>query len=121
MIGELAPGMAALVVLLVLVGATFAVIGSFGLLRLPTFYQRVHPPTMGATLGVACTVAASILRFSSMESGLALQPILIAVFAVITTPVTYMLLVRAATRRDQAVRGERVDDAKLRGSRNSAD
>ena len=54
--GALPPVVAALVALFALLGAAFALIGSFGLLRLRTFYQRVHPPTqrMGAdTLAVA--------------------------------------------------------------------
>jgi multicomponent K+:H+ antiporter subunit G len=55
--------------LLVLVAA-LALIGSFGPLRLPTFYEGVHPPTMGTTLGVAFTVAASILALSAIESRL---------------------------------------------------
>ena len=86
MMETLPPAVAALVALLVLLGAALALIGSFGLLRLPTFYQRVHPPTMGTTLGVGFTLAASILSFSVIESRPALQPIVIAVFAVVTTP-----------------------------------
>ena len=93
---------AVLVALLILLGAALALIGSFGLLRLPTFFQRVHPPTMGTTLGVGSVVAASVLWFSAMESGPVLQAILIAVFAIVTTPVTFMLLVRAAVHRDSA-------------------
>lgn len=107
MTGALPPVVAALVALLVVLGAALALIGSFGLLRLPTFYQRVHPPTMGTTLGVAFTVAAWILLFSALESRLSLQAILIAVFAIVTTPVTYMLLVRAAMHRDPPSRDER--------------
>ena len=106
MIGTASPVVAALVALLVLLGAALALIGSFGLLRLPTFYDRVHPPTMGTTLGVAFTVTASILLFSTLESRFALHPILIVVFATVTTPVTYMLLMRAATRRGRASREE---------------
>lgn len=106
MIGAVPPMVAALVALLVVLGATLALIGSLGLLRLPTFYERVHPPTMGTTLGVAFTAAASILLFSAVESRLSLQAILIAVFATVTTPVTYMLLTRAALHRDP----DRCDD-----------
>ena len=102
MTGTVPPVLAALVAVLVVLGAALALIGSFGLLRLGTFYERVHPPTMGTTLGVGFTVAASILLFSTIESRLALQAILIAVFAFVTTPVTYMLLVRAAMHRDGA-------------------
>ena len=32
--------------ILVVLGATLAFIGSIGLLRLPTFYERVHAPTI---------------------------------------------------------------------------
>ena len=39
--------------LLVLAGAIAAFVGSLGLLRLPTFFERVHAPTMGTTLGAA--------------------------------------------------------------------
>jgi multicomponent K+:H+ antiporter subunit G len=94
------PFIAAVVALLVLVGAALALVGSFGLLRLPTFYERVHPPTMGATLGAGFTLAASVLLFSVLASRPVLHEIIIAVFMVVTTPVTYMLLVRAAVLRD---------------------
>jgi multicomponent K+:H+ antiporter subunit G len=98
----LSPVVAVLVALLVLLGSVLAFIGSIGLLRLGTFYERVHPPTMGTTLGAGCTLIASMLLFSALESRLVLHEILIAVFMVVTTPVTYMLLVRAAMHRDRA-------------------
>jgi multicomponent K+:H+ antiporter subunit G len=102
----LPPIVAALVGVLAILGATFALIGSFGLLRLPTFYQRVHPPTMGTTAGVGLTIAASMLLFSTLESRPVLHEVLIAVFTVVTTPVTYVLLVRAAMHRDRTRREE---------------
>ncbi len=121
MIGALPPAVAALVALLVVLGAALALIGSFGLQRLPTFYERVHPPTMGTTLGVAFTVAPSILVLSVIESRLTLQAILIAVFAIVTAPVTYMLLVRAAIQRDRVSGDERVDKPEMRSPQSSAD
>ena len=99
-VSALSPVLAALVGLLAILGATFALIGSVGLLRLPTFYERVHPPTMGTTAGVGLTLAASILLFSALESRPVLHEIIIAVFTVVTTPVTYVLLVRSAMHRD---------------------
>jgi len=98
----LSPAVAALVALLVVLGAALALIGSVGLLRLRTFYERVHPPTMGTTLGVGFTLVASMLLFTSLESRPVVHEILIAVFALVTTPVTYLLLVRAAVHRDRA-------------------
>jgi multicomponent K+:H+ antiporter subunit G len=97
---ELSPVVAGVVALLVVAAAALALVGSIGLLRLRTFYERIHPPTMGTTLGVGLTIAASMLLFTSLESRPVVHEVLIAVFAVVTTPVTYLLLVRAAVRRD---------------------
>ena len=86
---------------LVLAGALLAFIGSLGLLRMKTFFERVHPPTMGTTLGTAFVLAGSMLYFTALESRLVLHEILIGVFMMLSTPVTYVLLGRAALRRDR--------------------
>lgn len=86
---------------LVLLGAGLTLIGTIGLLRLKDFYARVHAPTLGTTLGIGCILLASILYFSAIESRPVLHEVLITVFVTITTPVTLMLLVRAALHRDQ--------------------
>ena len=49
---------------LVVLGALLAFIGSLGLLRMRTFYERIHPPTLGTTLGLGCVLLASMLVFS---------------------------------------------------------
>jgi multicomponent K+:H+ antiporter subunit G len=98
----LSPLIAGVVALLVVLGAVLVLIGSIGLLRLGTFYERIHPPTMGTTLGAGCTLIASMLLFSALESRLVVHEVVITVFVVVTTPVTYMLLVRAALHRDRA-------------------
>jgi multicomponent K+:H+ antiporter subunit G len=100
MSAQLPPVIAWLVAVLVVAGAAFALIGSIGLLRLSTFYERIHPPTMGTTLGLGLVLLASMLLFSAQESRPVIHEIVIAVFVVLTTPVTYMLLVRAARQRD---------------------
>jgi multicomponent K+:H+ antiporter subunit G len=97
---ELHPVVAWLVAVLVVAGAALALIGSIGLLRLRTFYERIHPPTMGTTLGLGFVLLASMLLFSTIEQRPVIHEIVIAVFVVLTTPVTYMLLVRAARQRD---------------------
>ncbi|MCC7080848.1 MAG: cation:proton antiporter [Burkholderiales bacterium] len=98
------PALSALVTaLLVLAGAALALIGSIGLLRLKTFYERVHAPTMGTTLGMGLVLIASTVLFSVLESRPVLHEMLIAAFMTLTTPVTFLLLVRAARRRQQTV------------------
>ena len=89
------------VALLLLAGAGLALIGSFGLLRLGSFYERVHAPTLATTLGIGCVLIASMLFFSVLQTRFVLHEILIAAMMVITTPVTLMLLARAALYRDR--------------------
>jgi multicomponent K+:H+ antiporter subunit G len=90
--------------ILVILGAFLAFSGSIGLLRLGTFYERVHPPTMGTTLGTGLVLIASMLYFTATESRPVLHEVLIGLFMTVSTPVTYMLLVRAALHRDRAKR-----------------
>lgn len=87
---------------LVVLGALFALAGSLGLLTLKSFYERVHPPTMGATLGTALILVSCAVHFSQVYQHLVLHHLLIGAFMLVTTPVTYMLLVRAALHRDAA-------------------
>jgi multicomponent K+:H+ antiporter subunit G len=93
--------MTTLAALLVLAGALLAFLGAVGLVRLGTFFERVHPPTMGTTLGTMLVLAGSMLYFSALHSRLMLHEILIGLFMTLTTPVTYLLLGRAALRRDE--------------------
>ena len=90
-----------IVSLFVLSGAVLAFLGSLGLLTLKTFYERVHPPTMGTTLGTGLVLVGSMVFFSAHDARPVLHEILIGAFMTITTPVTYMLLVRAALLRDR--------------------
>ena len=65
-----APDISALAALgtaiLLVAGAAITLIGTLGLIRLQTFYQRVHAPTLGTTLGTACIVLASMVYFSAL-------------------------------------------------------
>jgi multicomponent K+:H+ antiporter subunit G len=92
---------AALTALLLLGGAGLTLIGSFGLLRLTSFYDRVHAPTLGTTLGIGGVLLASMLFFSVLQTRLVVHELLIALFTVLTTPVTLILLARAALYRDR--------------------
>nr|WP_246522296.1 monovalent cation/H(+) antiporter subunit G [Neoroseomonas terrae] len=86
---------------LVLLGAGLALVGSIGLLKLRSFYDRIHAPTLGTTLGIGCVLLASMLFFSVLQTRFVLHEILITAFMVVTTPVTLMLLARAALYRDR--------------------
>ena len=93
--------MSTVAAVLVLLGALLAFSGSFGLVRLKTFYERVHPPTMGTTLGAWLVLAGSMLHFGVVEARPVFHEIAIGLFLLFTAPVTYMLLGRAALLRDK--------------------
>jgi len=89
------------VAVLLLAGAGLTLAGSIGLLRLRRFYDRLHAPALAATLGIGCVLIASMLFFSVQQGRFVLHEILIGLFFVVTTPVTLMVLARAALYRDR--------------------
>ena len=104
MISEVPLWAAVLVALLVLGGAGLTLLGSLGLLRAPTFYSRVHPPTLGFTLGMSGILFASLIYFSITGGRLSVRELLLIIFLPVVTPVTMMLLARAALFRDRRLR-----------------
>lgn len=85
--------------LLLVLSGVIALTGSLGLVRLMNFYSRVHAPTMGNTMGVFCLLLASILLSTYLEQRIVLHQLLITVLLVITSPITAVLLMRAAIKR----------------------
>lgn len=100
---ETLPDWAAILIAACLViGAGITLAGTIGLVRFESFYQRIHAPTVGTSFGAFFTLLASILYFSLTEQRPVLHEVLILVFVTVTTPVTLMLLARAALYRDRA-------------------
>jgi multicomponent K+:H+ antiporter subunit G len=81
-------------------GAAITLTGSLGLLRLRSFYERVHAPTLGTTLGTTCVTLASLIYSSTLGGRLVVHELLIIIFVTVTTPISLMVLVRAAVLRD---------------------
>jgi multicomponent K+:H+ antiporter subunit G len=88
---------------LLIVGATFALIGSWGLAHLSDFFKRLHGPTKTVTLGIGCVLVASALWFAR-QGTLSLHELLISVFLFMTAPVSAHLLVKAALALDPSAR-----------------
>ena len=87
--------------MLLIAGGLLVVIGSLGLLRMPDFYARMHPPTMGTTLGTGCVLIASMLTSTALAQRLVIHELLITLFILVTAPVTTTLLMRAARLRSR--------------------
>ncbi|AKA81492.1 Na+/H+ antiporter subunit G [Pseudomonas synxantha] len=84
---------------LLIVSSVFALIGAIGLLRMKSFFQRMHPPALASTLGAWSVALASIIYFSTLKSGPVLHGWLIPILLSITVPVTTLLLARTALFR----------------------
>jgi multicomponent K+:H+ antiporter subunit G len=93
------PWVDALTAVLVVIGALAALIGPFGVLRLGSFFQRVHAPTLGSTLGAWSLTLATVVQVSFERGQLYVHSLLIGVFIALTTPVTPLFLMRAAVFR----------------------
>ncbi len=104
------PVWAAFVVVgLAIAGSALSLLGTIGLTRFKTFYERVHAPTLGTTLGMALVLTASVVWFTIVERRFMPREILIGLFLTVTTPVTLILLARAALFRDRTERDDDTD------------
>jgi multicomponent K+:H+ antiporter subunit G len=88
--------------LLLISGSLLTLIGSFGLLRLPNLFARMHGITLGNTLGLGCVLLASILIASIHAERFVFQEVLITLFMISTSPVTTILLMRSGIYRKRA-------------------
>lgn len=94
--------LAILVGLFALIGSSLTLLGCIGLARFASFYERVHAPTLGTSFGALFILLASVVYFSVTGQRPAFHEVLILIFVSLTTPVTLMLLARAALYRDRA-------------------
>ncbi len=90
-----------LVALLLLASGALALIGAVGLLRLKTFFQRMHAPAVTTSLCIWCVAVAAIVYFSARDGRLELQAWLIMILLAVTAPITTSLLARAALFRQR--------------------
>lgn len=93
---------ALLVSFFLVIGSGLTLIGTIGFSRLPSFYERIHAPTLGTSWGTGGIVMASMIFFTVLATRPVIHEILIGIFVTVTTPVTLMLLARAALHRDRA-------------------
>ena len=99
-IGELA------VSALIVAGAFFLLVGSYGLAKLPDTMRRLHGPTKAATLGMGALLIASMLYFLIARGHLSFHELLITIFMFLTAPVTALMVAKAHFLRDRHRRRE---------------
>jgi len=96
---EMPEWLALLIVMLLLIGSFLTLLGAIGLVTFRNFYDRLHMPTLGTSWGIGALLIASLCYHSWLEGHLVVRELLITVFLMVTTPVTLMMLARAALHR----------------------
>lgn len=94
-----------LISLLIVVGAVFALVGSWGLVRLPTLMERLHGPTKATTLGLGGILLGSVAFFQLDQGIWSAQELLISIFLFITAPIVANMIAKVH------LHGVRLNDA----------
>lgn len=84
-----------LVAALIVVGGSFALVGSYGLIKLPDTMTRLHAPTKSTTLGVGGILLASMAYFLLFEVNFSIHELLITLFLFISAPLTANMMAKA--------------------------
>lgn len=103
---------------LLIAGGLFALIGSFGLLRLALPMQRLHAPAKATTIGTGTALVALACQIWLTEDRLALRELLVALFFFVTAPLSALFLAKAhlfhtLRREDLPPTGTKADWATL--------
>lgn len=105
---------------LLVLGATLTLIGAYGFLRLRSFYDRLHAPTLATSWGTGGVILASVLLASHVQGRPILHELVVGLSVLVTVPVTLMLLGRAALHRDRTENSPELPPA-LRVSQSATD
>ncbi|WDA42071.1 Na+/H+ antiporter subunit G [Erythrobacter sp. BLCC-B19] len=84
---------------LIVLGAGFALVGSWGLVRLPSLMERLHAPTKATTLGLGAILVASVVWFQLGEGVWTTHEILVSAFLFLTAPVSANLIAKVHLHR----------------------
>lgn len=88
-----------LVSLLIVIGGLFALIGSWGLAKLPSLMTRIHGPTKATTLGVGGFLLASMIFFPAVAGRWSAHELLISLFLFVTAPISANMIAKAHLHR----------------------
>lgn len=84
---------------MIVIGSAFALIGSWGLVRLPTLMERLHGPTKATTLGLGGMLVGSVLFFQLHRGTWSTHELLITMFLFITAPISANLIAKVHLHR----------------------
>jgi multicomponent K+:H+ antiporter subunit G len=78
----------AAVALFLMIAGVFGLVGSYGLIKLPSSIARLHAPTKATTLGIGGILVASMMHSMFTRGVLSFHELLITLFLFLTAPIT---------------------------------
>ncbi|MBB4075855.1 multicomponent K+:H+ antiporter subunit G [Bartonella fuyuanensis] len=90
---------AIVVTFFLIVGSGLTLIGMIGLMRLPTFYKRLHMLSLSTSWGAGSILIASFLYSTFVDHHFVFHEFLLMVFLLVTIPAASMLVSQAAVHR----------------------
>jgi multicomponent K+:H+ antiporter subunit G len=90
-----------LIAALIVIGSSFALVGSFGLIKLPDLMTRLHAPTKATTLGVGAVLIASMLYYPFAVGEYSVHELVITLFLFLTAPITANFIAKAYLHLEQ--------------------
>lgn len=84
---------------LIVIGGSFALIGSWGLVKLPSLMTRLHGPTKATTLGVGSCLIASMIYFPAAGGSFSAHELLITLFLFVSAPISANMIAKAHLHR----------------------
>ena len=88
-----------LVSALLVLGGVFALVGSWGLVRLPSLMERLHGPTKATTLGLGAMLVASVVWFQLGQGEWTTHELLVSVFLFVTAPISANMIAKVHLHR----------------------
>lgn len=84
---------------LIVLGASFALIGSWGLVRLPSLMERLHGPTKASTLGLGAMLLGSVAWFQLVKGEWTTHELLVSLFLFVTAPIAANMIAKVHLHR----------------------
>lgn len=105
--------------ILLLIGATFVLIATIGVIRLPDLYTRMHAASKAGAVGGGLILLAVALV--GLDTAVAIRALIGIIFLLVTTPLAAHLLARASHLADCRANNQSVvDDIIQNEEQNSA-
>lgn len=83
----------------IVLGGAFVLVGSWGLVRLPSLMERLHGPTKASTLGLGAMLIGSVVYFQFVQGEWTTHELLVSLFLFVTAPIAANMIAKVHLHR----------------------